>query len=135
MKIRHILPADGLVALYALPVPPFYRVIPCTDKALVQRRYFDSDGVAVSVDEIVGLITQGGFVAADNPLDGSVFVTYSHPGRYTDEELSSLLQYAYRYGVSLYDDPLALTEGTDDGTTSSDEAPPSPSGERDPEHA
>ena len=102
MKIRHVLPADGLRAVYAVAAEPYYRDVPCLERALVARQYTDTDGRVTLVDETVGRVAQqGAIVCADQPTDGSVFLLYLYPGLYAEAELERVYEQAATYGREL----------------------------------
>lgn len=108
MKLRHILPAEGASAVYAIPTYPYVREIPLLNWALVtrQRISVDNEGreTVETADDLVGLAVFGSVIAADEPSDGSVFGFYDHPGRYNDIELQQMKQQLEAYGhqMSLY---------------------------------
>lgn len=104
LKIRHILPPDGLRAIYAIPVEPYYRDIPCIERALVTRKYrtteTDTDE-SVIYDDTIGRIVNGRIIDADMPVDGSLFWCYTHEGRYAFEDYKLLIAGAISHGYRM----------------------------------
>lgn len=97
MKIRHILPADGLRAVYATPTYPYYRDILCNARALVVR-YSEDDHPH---DELIGLIESSTIIPADEPNGDMVFAFYYREGRYAQDELAELLSKVKQYGYQM----------------------------------
>ncbi len=62
MKIRHVLPGDNLYACYIMRSAPYGATFPLVHQALVTR-----DGE----DEIIGFITNGRIVPADDVGDNT----------------------------------------------------------------
>lgn len=73
-KIRHVLPPNAWVAVYARASAPFYHVIPLSDRALVTMIADDEE----YEDRIVGFVAYGGYSLADeiDPDSGLTFVGY-----------------------------------------------------------
>lgn len=100
VKIRHVLPPDGLRAIYALPVEPYYADIPCIERALVTREITEDDNVVTYCDTI-GRIVNGPIIDADQPVDGSFFWCYVHDGRYDIKEYARLTASAAAHGYRM----------------------------------
>lgn len=129
MKIHFVLPPDSLRAVYAVPREPFVQDVACSHRALVTR-YPQHTTSYEPVQEgkcdtrptsaIIGMITSGTIIPADEPNDGSLFAFYYEPGRYTDAEMHELLVGVQQIGYQLYlqyqiteesqDGPIALHE-------------------------
>lgn len=107
LRIRHVLPPDGLRAIYAVPTEPYYYDIPCFERALVTRKYRSSEGVDdaeswVTLDDTIGRVVNGRIIDADMPVDGSVFWCYVHDGRYDHQSYNKLIAGAAAHGYRMF---------------------------------
>jgi hypothetical protein len=76
MKIKHVLPADGLVAQYIHDHEPYGTVAPCVHQALVERKNEDPEPEFENVSEIVGFVIDRYIVPADEVSEGTRFIGY-----------------------------------------------------------
>ena len=76
MKIRHVLPADNLYAVYFLDQPPYAAILKCQHRALISRREDDENEDSEFVDEIIGFVLDRSVVPADEVSEGTTFAFY-----------------------------------------------------------
>ena len=76
MKIKHVLPADGLVAQYIMDHDPYASLVPCVHQALVERKTDDPEAEFENQSEIIGFVIDRYIVPADEVSEGTRFLGY-----------------------------------------------------------
>lgn len=91
IEIRHILPADTLIAIYLTTKPPYYYPVTCIHQGLVKRKGVEDEDWGPT--EIVGFVVDGPLIVPADEYEGDdhieSFYEYIVGSHYTDESFKA----------------------------------------------